>query len=540
MTTLLEACDHRAVQIFTETRDENYRRTDRLFAGLMVCQWLAGIAAACWITPATWVGSESRVHDHVYLAVLLGGALAGLPLVMAITRPGAWPTRHVIGACQALTSALLIHLSGGRIETHFHIFGSLAFLSFYRDWRVLVTATAIVAGDHFVRGVWAPESVFGVLSANPWRWLEHAGWVVFEDCFLVYSCRRGVLEMRENAGRWALIEATNETVEQEVVERTGDLERSERLVRTILESAADGIIGFDVHGRASFSNPAGERLLGRVGDRLLGCTLEQLFGAETAAGFGATAGKVMECRIARPDGSSLTCELTCSSTAGTAGPAGGLVVSLRDVTQHKDLQSQLVSSQKLEAIGQLAAGIAHEINTPTQYIGDNVRFLRDALADIGKLIDSTAVLAGASSRADIDAAVDHLRALHRATDFAFLREECPGAISQSLEGVERVTRIVYSMKEFAHPDRDEASPVDVNQVITSATTVCRNEWKYVADLRLDLDPVLPRVHGYAGALGQVVLNLVVNAAHAIAEHKGKASANGQITVRSRLDGDAVV
>ncbi|HTA30068.1 MAG TPA: ATP-binding protein, partial [Candidatus Cybelea sp.] len=131
---------------------------------------------------------------------------------------------HTIAIGQMLTSALLIHLTGGRIETHFHVFGSLAFLAFYRDWRVLITATAVVAADHFLRGMFWPQSVFGVLSASSWRWLEHAGWVIFEDFFLIISIRQSQRDMHYVAERQARMEALNESIEQRVHERTRELE----------------------------------------------------------------------------------------------------------------------------------------------------------------------------------------------------------------------------------------------------------------------------------------------------------------------------
>src|SRR5262245_5216010 len=197
---------NRAEELWRDHRHKIYRNTDRLFGGLLVLQWLAGIAAAYWISPRTWVGSESQVHVHVWAALLLGGIVALPPAVLAWWRAGETFTRHVIAVAQMLASALLIHLTGGRIETHFHVFGSLAFLAFYRDWRVLVTASVVVAADHFLRGVYWPQSVFGSASVSPWRWLEHTGWVVFEDIFLVYACVRSQAEMREIASRRAQLE----------------------------------------------------------------------------------------------------------------------------------------------------------------------------------------------------------------------------------------------------------------------------------------------------------------------------------------------
>jgi len=155
----------RAESLLEASRLKLRMRSDHLFACLMAIQWLAGIAAAIWLSPRAWAGATSQVHVHVYAAIFLGGAISGLPILLALLRPGRVSTRHVIAAGQMLTSALLIHLSGGRIETHFHVFVSLAFLAFYRDWRVLVTASVVVATDHILRGFFWPQSVYGVLAA---------------------------------------------------------------------------------------------------------------------------------------------------------------------------------------------------------------------------------------------------------------------------------------------------------------------------------------------------------------------------------------
>jgi signal transduction histidine kinase/DNA-binding response OmpR family regulator len=228
MSTIVRTRSHAppATVLFDAHRQRIFERTDRMFAGLMALQWFAGIAAAYWISPKTWAGTLSSTHPHVWAALFLGGAISILPIVLAIARPGRPSTRYVISISQVLWSSLLIHLSGGRIETHFHVFGSLAFLAFYRDWRVLVPATIIVAADHFLRGVYWPQSVYGVLTVSSWRWLEHAGWVIFEDAFLTYACVQSAREMRDMAGQRAQLEAVNERIETTVLERTADLSRA--------------------------------------------------------------------------------------------------------------------------------------------------------------------------------------------------------------------------------------------------------------------------------------------------------------------------
>jgi hypothetical protein len=185
-------------------------RIDRMFAVLLVVQYLAGIVGALVVSPFAWEGKDRVLHMHVWVAVLGGAGILILPLLLAMFRPGTVLTRHVIAASQMLSSALLIHLTGGRIETHFHVFGSLAFLAFYLDWKVIITATTVVAADHFLRGIYWPESVYGVSNPEWWRFLEHAGWVAFEDVFLIWSCILGHREVAGSAARQAEVEHLSE------------------------------------------------------------------------------------------------------------------------------------------------------------------------------------------------------------------------------------------------------------------------------------------------------------------------------------------
>jgi signal transduction histidine kinase/DNA-binding response OmpR family regulator len=227
----------RASELASQHEHFIHARTDRMFGVLLIVQWLAGIAAAAWISPRAWSGLDSYTHPHVWAAVLLEGLIISAPLCLICWQPGRTLTRHVVAVAQMLTSAVLIHLMGGRIETHFHVFGSLAFLAFYRDWRVLITASVVVAADHFFRGLYWPESIYGTLAASSVRWLEHAGWVVFEDIFLVLACVQGKREIWEIAVRTAQLEVTNANIEQTVVERTAELRASETELQRAKELA---------------------------------------------------------------------------------------------------------------------------------------------------------------------------------------------------------------------------------------------------------------------------------------------------------------
>lgn len=203
MTSDDQAIHERAAALCRRYETEACSRTDRQFAVLMLLQWLAGIAVALWISPRTWAGPNSQVHPHLFAALFLGAATNLGPALLAVLKPGKQLTRHLIAVGQALSSALLIHLTGGRIEAHFHIFGSLAFLSFYRDWRVLVSASLVIALDHFVRGTYWPISIYGLSIVSPWQSLEHTGWVLFEDIFLV----RSILQIQQAQQVAALHEA---------------------------------------------------------------------------------------------------------------------------------------------------------------------------------------------------------------------------------------------------------------------------------------------------------------------------------------------
>ncbi len=192
-----ETLSTRTAELASEYERQACIRADRQFAALLLLQWLASVALTLRISPQTWKGSENQIHPHLVASIVLGAIINVAPITLALRSPGTALTRHVIAIAQALMSALLIHLTGGRIETHFHIFGSLAFLSFYRDWRVLVTAAAVVAVDHLLRGWYLPMSVYGSAVPTVWRSLEHAGWVVFEVGFLILSIhhiRRATLQ----------------------------------------------------------------------------------------------------------------------------------------------------------------------------------------------------------------------------------------------------------------------------------------------------------------------------------------------------------
>jgi len=404
-----EATQVRTRELFEQSQDHLHKRTDHMFAALMAFQWVAGIIAALWISPRAWVGQTSSVHVHVWAALFLGGAISGLPIFFALAQPGKVLTRHVIAIGQMLTSALLIHLTGGRIETHFHIFGSLAFLAFYRDWRVMVSATIVVAADHFFRGMFWPQSVFGVLTASHWRWVEHAGWVLFEDTFLLLAIRQNLAEMFGVAARQAELEAVNANIENTVAERTleltnenaerkraeEELRRSEGRFRSSMEYAAIGMALVAPDGRWLRVNRALCKIVGYCEAELLATNFQSITHPEDLEEDlenvrKMLAGEIdtyeMEKRYIHKDSHPVWIQLNVSMVRDTDGQPVHFISQIQDITERKRQAGELAAardvaleSARLKA--EFLANMSHEIRTPMNGIIGMTGLLLDSPLD---------------------------------------------------------------------------------------------------------------------------------------------------------------
>ncbi|MGA3049296.1 MAG: PAS domain S-box protein [Terracidiphilus sp.] len=323
------------------------------------------------------------------------------------------------------------------------------------------------------------------------------------------------------------------------------LRDNEQRYRELFENASEIIFTTDLDGRFTSLNLAGQQAFGYSQEEVAGTDIWRTTAPEswdvlkrdrsqTAAG---EAELTSEIEVTAKDGRRVRLEVKPRIIRHGDKPVGIQAIA-RDITGRDIAEMELRQAQKLESVGRLASGIAHEINTPIQFVGDNIRFLEDSFAGLKTLLGKFGELREAVSLGAVKP--DLLREVQRVeaeSDVVYLLEEIPRAIAQTTEGVDRVATIVRAMKEFAHPESREMALADLNQAIHSTVTVARNEWKYVAEVETDFGD-LPLVVCNVGDLNQVFLNLLVNAAHAIADAV-KDGEKGRITIRSAAEDDRV-
>jgi PAS domain S-box-containing protein len=316
-----------------------------------------------------------------------------------------------------------------------------------------------------------------------------------------------------------------------------------------INSVPSILISIDLEGRITRWNSTAAAAFGfpsqaMLGKRLSDCGVHWLqtdMAAEVAGWCERRSSHRCDSLSFEKDGEKRSLGLTIDWVNSPEKRAGEILIIGSDVTERKNLEIQLRQAQKLEAIGQLAAGIAHEINTPTQYVGDNTNFLQESWIAIAPILASMReVRAEAGKGVVTEETLRQFDSLWETADVLYLENEIPRALDQSLDGIQRVAKIVRAMKEFSHPGGEEKRPLDLNKAIETTITVARNEWKYVSDVSTQLATDLPLVPCHAGEFNQVILNLLVNAAHAIRQVVGDGSqTKGTITVITRRDGDSV-
>jgi len=335
-------------------------------------------------------------------------------------------------------------------------------------------------------------------------------------------------------------------LEETVSQRTADLASERQRLALILTSVNEGIVGLDPNACVTFLNPAAERLLGLTASDTVGRPFHEVVQHEMGEAKcvrescpilrtlnDGSLGSLTGDRLARSNGVPLVIEGS-STPIVVEGRTAGAVLSLRDVTAQKNLEFQLQQARKLEAIGQLAAGIAHEINTPMQFIGDNVRFLQEAVGDMQVVLEGyrSAVQGDSGLASEVRQSLERLE---QDKDVGYLIENVPRSCESALMGVARVSKIVYAMKEFSHSGGEEKELADLNRATESTATVATSVWKHVAEMELRLETDLPTPPVHLGEINQVILNLIINAAHAIADVVKDGGAKGRITVSTGHD-----
>jgi two-component system, sensor histidine kinase and response regulator len=512
-TELRADIDARAKDLAASYRLVNCRTTDRMFAGLLLFQWFGMIVLALWVSPYTWAGTDSRVHPHVWAAVGFGGLVSVLPVALAMLFPGRVSTRHIIAAAQLISSGLLIHLTGGRIETHFHVFGSLAFLAFYRDWRVLLTATVVTAVDHLARGFIWPESVYGTTVGADWRWLEHAGWVIFLDLFLGYACWRGDRDLTRTATREAELETARATVEVRVKERTAELWQTEERFRRAFDDAATGMALVAPDGRFLRVNRSMCEIVGYPEPDLLALSFQNITHADDLEADLGHVGRLlageartyqMEKRYRHKDGHTVWVLLGVSLVPDAAGNPLHFVAQVQDISSRKQgelalRQATQVAEAASRAKSEFLANMSHEIRTPM----NGILGMTDLLLE---------------------------------TDLTPDQRDSLGLVKSSADALLTVINDILDFSKI------EAGKLDIDPVPFSLRDAVGDTLKALAirahakglELACDIRPEVPElVIGDAHRLRQVLTNLVGNAI--------KFTERGEVVVRAEwvgAEGDA--
>lgn len=326
----------------------------------------------------------------------------------------------------------------------------------------------------------------------------------------------------------------NASYKKEIKVKEGEgekIQQTNEFLNNILNSPTNiSIISTDLNRRVIFWNKGAERMLGYTAEEMVGKKdIEFLYANEKTRNIISNHiksvmkngnGLISEIEERTKSGKTIWVNLAISPQYDGNGKLMGLMGIGENVTERKLMQVQLNHAQKMESIGQMAAGIAHEINTPLQYIGDNARFLRDSFFDIlGLFKEHIQFINDNKEGLSSPEQLKFIESKRREKEFDYLVDEIPEAINQSLEGIDRVNKIVKALKEFSHPGMDEKRPSDINRSINTTLNVSRNEWKYVAEVVVSLDMELPHVPCYLNDFNQVMLNLIINAVHAIKEKR---------------------
>lgn len=562
--------NNRANLLFKSRYSTECRRVNQFIFWLMIVQWVAGIGFALFLTPLTWVGQTFEVHVHVWAALLLGGSISGFSILWTKTFPDSAHSRHVVAISQMLWSALLIHLSGGRIETHFHVFASLAILSIYRDWKILVTATVVVAIDHFVRGVFYPLSAFGIATESPYRWMEHAGWVLFEVSFLIPGCMRLKAEISELCVRQVEIEEAKKSVDISVENRTRELSSAnERLAIKTQEAEKlalvarytdNGVVITDDQARIEWVNEGFERITGyqfceiegkRPSEFLHGPESDPNQIAAMNAAIQAKAGYDFEMIKYRKNGEPFWMAIEARPIRDENGNATRFILIESDISERvkagierQKLNEQLVDASRAAGIAEVATGVLHNVGNVLNSVNVSATVIKKQIRNsaIEKLEKLSSLIAERLDDFGDFVARDERgqripEYILKVTDV--LRSE-RNSMSQEFDdlvtNVEHIKEIVAVQQQAATVSGLKQT-LSANDIIEDAITANKGT---LANHRVSvvrkIQDELPVLVSDKGKLLQILINLIHNAKDAVVDF---GSSHPEISIEVSAEHDAI-
>ncbi|RMF53688.1 MAG: methyl-accepting chemotaxis protein [Bacteroidetes bacterium] len=479
LTTTTTEQEQATRDLYRSMLHDAWVRTDRLFGVLMLLQWVAGIVLAVVVSPKTWAGAISSTHIHVYTAVLLGGLLSLVPAYLAFRHPGAAYTRHAIAIGQMLTSGLLIHLTGGRIETHFHIFASLGILAFYHDWKVLATATLVTALDHAIRAIFWPQSIFGVLTASPWRVVEHAWWVIFSIGFLIKASFDANREKRHFAHHQVEMEITSkkneelrrqaDTQQKQLERQHAELEQTMATLRQQQEALRAGVEEM----LAAIHQFAQGHLDVRLSENREG-ELGRLF-----EGFNAAMNRLCDTMREVQQATEITAETAQQIRTATAALAAGtneqsreaqeVAAAIEEMTQ-TIIQNAQNAARTAEVVQENGV-LAEEGRTVVQNTVDKIRSIAHVVRDssgtiqklgassdeIGKIVSVIEEIADQTNLLALNAAIEAARAGDQGRGFAVVADEVRKLAERTSQATKQIADMIGTIQ------RDTAAAVAAMQ-----------------------------------------------------------------------------
>ncbi|XZE44330.1 PAS domain-containing protein [Pirellulaceae bacterium SH467] len=558
-------------ELFQSRYDRECRQVHRFMMWIMIGQFVLGITFAAFLSPFTWTGDERTIHVHVWAALAIGASLSGFAMLWMQAYPREPHTRHVVAIIQMLWSALLIHLSGGRIETHFHIFASLAILSIYRDWKILISATLVVAIDHAVRGIFYPLSVFGVVTESPYRWMEHATWVLFEVAFLAPGCFRLRSELWELCVRQTEIEEAKRSVDIKVEQRTSELTEANLMLATqtaeteklslVARYTDNAVIILDAEARIEWVNEGFTRISGYTSAEVLGKRPSDfLHGPETSAGTIRTMCEAIQRQSGfnvqtvnyRKDGQAYWVDIEVRPIVDTNGQVYRYIAIEADATERvrhekekSKLNQELLDASRKAGMAEIATGVLHNVGNVLNSLNVSVNVIRKQFSKsaLSKLEQVSALIAE-----------------HEATFVDYVRDDATGrklpayirrvsdAMSNERKTVgdelEDLLRNVEHIKEIIAVQQSMASSTGLIQelaigsLIDAALTANKASLfnhKITIEKRVDAD--VPPIHSDKHQILQILINLIKNAKDALCENETESP---KILIEAVQSADSVV